>query len=144
MEESITFDSLRKRYEVEEQDIQTFSPLTFAYIGDSIFDVVIRTLVVSKGNTPVSKMHNACSKIVCAASQAEILEAISDELNEEESDMVRRGRNAKPKNTAKNATQADYRNATAFETLIGYLYMKGHTERLNDLIQIGLEKTGKI
>ena len=144
MEESISFGSLRKRYDIKEADINTFSPLTFAYIGDSVFDVIIRSIVVARGNTPVSKMHNACSRIVCAASQAEILDAITDELFEEEADMVRRGRNAKPKNSAKNATQEDYRNATAFETLIGYLYMKGQNDRLNDLVMSGLKKTGKI
>ena len=84
MEESITFAGLKDRFSIEDADLNTFSPLTFAYIGDSVFDVVIRSIVVAKGNTPVSKMHNACSKIVCAASQAELLDAIADELNEEE------------------------------------------------------------
>ena len=144
MEESLNFSDIRKRYHIPEADLNTFSPLTFAYIGDAVFDIVIRSIVVAQGNTAVNKMHKHSASIVCAASQAAILDSLTGDLDEEEADIVRRGRNAKPKNTAKNASLADYRNATAFETLIGYLYMSGKTKRMQDLIRWGLERTNKI
>jgi len=117
-----------------------YSPLTLAFIGDSVFDVVIKSVIVEKANCQVNKLQTKTSKIVKATSQALMVEALRDELTEEESNILRRGRNAKPYTKAKNASYGEYCKATGLEALIGYLYLKGETERLVTLIKIGLEK----
>ena len=144
MEEGLSFQNIKELFDIKDVDIRTFSPLALAYIGDSIFDIVIRSKVVAKGNVPVSKMHKACSNVVRASAQAEMLAKITELLDEEETEIVKRGRNAKSKTTAKNASMIDYRNATALEALFGYLYIKGDIQRMNELIKIGLEKTDRI
>ena len=144
MEEGLSFSQIKELYDISDVDVRTFSPLALAYIGDSVFDIIIRTKVVAKGNVPVSKMHKACSDVVRASSQAALLDAIADELNDDEAEVVRRGRNAKSKTTAKNASMIDYRNATALEALVGYLYITGQVDRMQQLVKIGLEKTGRI
>ncbi len=144
MEESLNFSNLKKNLQIEDKDIRTFSPLSLAYIGDTIFDLMIRSVVLANGNTPVSKMHKACSEIVCATSQAAMIDAIFDDLSVEEKEVVTRGRNAKSKTTAKNASVLDYRKATSLEALLGYLYMEDKVDRLYELITLGLKKTGRI
>lgn len=144
MEESLNFFNIKRNLQIEDKDIRTFSPLSLAYIGDTIFDLLIRSVVLANGNTPVSKMHKACSEIVCATSQAAIIDAIFDELTEEEKEVVTRGRNAKSKTTAKNASVLDYRKATSLEALLGYLYMEEKVDRLYELTTLGLKKTGRI
>ena len=144
MEESLSFQSIKELYDISDVDIRTFSPLALAYIGDSVFDIIIRTKVIAKGNVPVSKMHKACSDVVRASAQAQLLDAIAEDLTSEEEDVVRRGRNAKSKTTAKNASVIDYRNATALEALLGYLYMTGEIQRMQELVKIGLERTDRI
>lgn len=144
MEESLSFQSIKELYDISDVDIRTFSPLALAYIGDSVFDIIIRTKVIAKGNVPVSKMHKACSDVVRASAQAQLLDAIAENLTPEEEEVVRRGRNAKSKTTAKNASVIDYRNATALEALLGYLYMTGETQRMQELVKIGLERTDRI
>jgi ribonuclease-3 family protein len=105
---------------------------------------MIRSVVLANGNTPVSKMHKACSEIVCATSQAVMIDAIFDDLTVEEKEVVTRGRNAKSKTTAKNASVLDYRKATSLEALLGYLYMEDKVDRLYEIITLGLKKTGRI
>jgi ribonuclease-3 family protein len=144
MEESLNFSNIKRNLQIEDKDIRTFSPLSLAYIGDTIFDLLIRSIVLANGNTPVSKMHKACSEIVCATSQAAIIDAIFDDLTEEEKEVVARGRNAKSKTTAKNASVLDYRKATSLEALLGYLYMEEKVDRLYELTTLGLKKTGRI
>lgn len=144
MEEGLSFSQIKELYDIKDVDVRTFSPLALAYIGDSVFDIVVRTKVVAKGNVPVSKMHKACSDVVRASSQAALLEAIDELLSDEEKEVVRRGRNAKSKTTAKNASMIDYRNATALEALVGYLYITGQVKRMQELIKTGLERTDRI
>ena len=144
MEESLNFSNLKKNLQIEDKDIRTFSPLSLAYMGDTIFDLMIRSVVLANGNTPVSKMHKACSEIVCATSQAAMIDAIFDDLTVEEKEVVTRGRNAKSKTTAKNASVLDYRKATSLEALLGYLYMEDKVDRLYEIITLGLKKTGRI
>lgn len=127
-------------FEGKEVDIKTYSPLTFAYIGDDVFDLVIRTIVVNKGNTSPNKLHNMVIRYVSAKAQAKMLDAINSLLNDEEQDILRRGRNSKPHTKAKNASSADYMKATALETLIGYLYLRDDMERIFELIKIGINK----
>ena len=116
-----------------------YSPLTLAFIGDSVFDLVIKSVIVEKANCQVNKLQNKTSKIVRATTQALIVDALKDELSEEEANIYRRGRNAKPYTKAKNASYSEYCKATGLEALVGYLYLKGDTERLIALIKTGLE-----
>lgn len=116
-----------------------YSPLALAFIGDSVFDLVIKSVIVEKANCQVNKLQNKTSKIVRATTQALIVDALKDELTEEEANIYRRGRNAKPYTKAKNASYSEYCKATGLEALVGYLYLKGDTERLIALIKTGLE-----
>ncbi|MBR1635256.1 MAG: ribonuclease III [Lachnospiraceae bacterium] len=127
-------------FSVERADLRTYSPLALAYIGDGIFDLVIRTLVVCGGNASAKALHKHTSQIVKAASQAKLAEAVADELTEDEQDVFRRGRNAKSRTMAKNASMRDYRTATGYEALVGYLYLDGQMDRLLALVRMGLEK----
>ena len=116
-----------------------YSPLVLAFIGDSVFDLVIKSVIVEKANCQVNKLQNKTSKIVRATTQALIVDALKDELSEEEANIYRRGRNAKPYTKAKNASYSEYCKATGLEALVGYLYLKGETKRLVSLIKLGLE-----
>ena len=131
---------IKSQFDIKEVDIRTYSPLALAYIGDGVFDLVIRSVIVGKGNTKASKLHYQTSYIVKAETQAKLIEALESELTQEEVDVYRRGRNAKSPTTAKNASMADYRKATGFEALIGYLYLKDDFARVVELTKLGLEK----
>ena len=131
---------IKEQFDIADVDIKTYSPLALAYIGDGIFELVIRSIVVGKGNTKASQLHQHTSHIVKAASQAKMIEALEEDLTEEEADVYRRGRNAKSPTMAKNASMADYRKATGFEALMGYLYLKDDMERIVELTKLGLEK----
>lgn len=141
MEKSLN-RQIKEKFEVEPVDIRTYSPLTLAYIGDGIFDLVIRTLVVGKGNTSANQLHQRTSHIVKAHSQAMMAETLTEILTPQEQDVYRRGRNAKSHTMAKNATVADYRSATGFEALMGYLYLAGESERMMELIAYGMKQCG--
>lgn len=129
---------LRSAFQLEEVDIKTYSPLTLAYIGDSIYDVIIRTLLVEKGNAPVQKLHKRASSLVKASAQVAMFHAIKDELTEQEMGYYKRGRNAKSFTSAKNATITDYRTATGIEALVGYLYLTDQMPRIIELMKLGL------
>ena len=133
---------IRERFNIKKQDIRTYSPLTLAYIGDGVFDLIIRTVVVDKGNTSTNELHRHTSSIVKAHTQALMAEALMEELTEEEHDVYRRGRNAKSFTTAKNATVADYRKATGFEALMGYLYLEDRFDRAVYLSRRALDLLG--
>lgn len=144
MEEGINnfIDEIRTFFSGKEQDIRTYSPLTLAYIGDAIYDLVIRTVVVERANRPNGDLHHLTVKYVNAGTQARMIEALQDRLTQEEQSVYRRGKNSKPHTMAKNATPADYRKATGFEAVMGYLYLKGETERMLELICTGIEAAG--
>ena len=120
---------------------EQYSALGLAYIGDGVFDLIIRTIVLDMGNGKVKNFHRITSSIVKAESQAKITKAILDELTEEENAIYKHGRNAKTATSAKNASIVDYRIATGFEALIGYLYLNNRLERALELIKMGLERT---
>ncbi|MCI5501027.1 MAG: ribonuclease III [Lachnospiraceae bacterium] len=120
---------------------EQYSALGLAYIGDGVFDLIIRTIVLDMGNGKVKNFHRITSSIVKAESQAKITKAILDELTEEENAIYKHGRNAKSSTSAKNASIVDYRIATGFEALIGYLYLNNRLERALELIKMGLERT---
>ena len=130
-----------EKFNIEQKDIRTYSPLTLAYIGDSIFDLVIRSILVNNGNIPVNKLHRQASQIVKAQTQAAMILALMDELTEEEANWYRRGRNSKPHTKAKNASTMDYLEATGFEAVMGYLYLTGDMDRICELVTRGLELT---
>ncbi|MBR5637632.1 MAG: ribonuclease III [Pseudobutyrivibrio sp.] len=132
-------DYLNEKFNIESKDIRTYSPLTLAYIGDAIFDVVIRSILVNKGNTAVNKLHQRTSSIVKAPTQAKMAVALMDSFTEEEADWYRRGRNSKPHTKAKNATTMDYLEATGFEAVMGYLYLTGNMDRICELVNRGIE-----
>ena len=115
------------------------SPLVLAYIGDSIFDLVVKTKIVTAGNTQVNKMNRAASSIVKAESQSKMIGYLEDKLTEEEGSVYKRGRNAKSYTSAKNASISDYRRATGFEALMGYLYLYRKYERMCELIKDALD-----
>ena len=143
MEESLSLlEKIKRDFEVKEVDINTYSPLTLAFIGDSIYDLVIRTVVVEQGNRQTQSLHKKKSAIVKAQTQAQFIEVLVDELDETEADIYRRGRNAKSYTSAKNASIGDYRKATGFEALMGYLYLTGREDRMLSLIKKAFELTG--
>ena len=140
MEEHIDKDRYFKdTLGIEDVNPTNYSPLSLAYIGDSIFDVMVRTIEVSKVNKQVNKYHRDVSKIVCAPAQSQMAMAIQEALTEEEMDIFKRGRNAKSYTKAKNASTRDYRNATGFEALLGYLYLKEDYKRLTDIVKMALD-----
>lgn len=138
MEESLK--TLKDMFGLEDTDIRTYSPLTLAYIGDAIYELVIRTILVERGNTQVNKLHNRASRLVKASAQSSMIEKLKPHLTEEEAAVFKRGRNAKSYTMAKNASMSDYRRATGFEALMGYLYLTEQWERMLELIKTGLEE----
>ncbi len=121
-------------FSAEDFDVDTVSPLVLAYIGDAVYELIVRSFVLSKGNRPVNKLHKKSADLVKAHSQAELGKFLKDGFNSKELSVYKRGRNAKSHTVAKNATVSDYRYATAFEALIGYLYLSGQNERIFELI----------
>lgn len=126
-----------------EEEVNFLNPLVWAYIGDSVYELFIRTNLVNNSNEKVHKLHVNAVKFVKAAGQAKILKAIEKELTEEEQNIVRRTRNTQNHHIAKNATPAEYSYATAFEGLIGYLYLNKRDERLKYILSRALEEGNK-
>ena len=142
MEKSVEwqFDSyMQELFQMKEVDIKEYSPLTLAYIGDSIYDLIIKSLVINEGNKQVQKLHRETSSMVQASAQSKIMRTIQEHLTEEEHAVFKRGRNAKSVSPAKNQSITDYRRATGFEALMGYLYLKKEWKRMLDLVKIGLD-----
>lgn len=135
---------IRQTFPGKWQDARAYSPLTLAFIGDAVYDMIIRTVVVGRANRPANDLHHIAVRYVSAGAQARIVTALSDRLTEEESDVYRRGRNAKPKTKAKNATMEEYLKATGFEAVLGYLYMTGRMDRVLELVREGLAAVGQI
>lgn len=146
MEESITEQEFLAYYKhamkLEPVDAQSYSPLVLAYIGDAVYEVMIRAKVINRGSMQVSKMHRHSAQLVKASAQAQLFKAIESELTEEEHAVYKRGRNAKSVTMAKNATMIDYRMATGLEALVGWLFLKERFVRLTDLVSMGLARLG--
>ena len=123
------------------KDPRELNPLQMAYVGDTVHDLFVRSRLMQRPSS-VGRMHKQAVRMVSAAAQARMLEAIAPELTQEEADIARRGRNAQAKHAApKNADPADYAHATGLEALWGYLYIKGETARLCELVGMALERT---
>ena len=143
MDESINLlAKIKQEFECKDVDLRTYSPLTLAFLGDCVYDIIIRTVVVERGNRAPQGLHKKKSYLVNAKTQKELIESIQDLLTEEEENIYRRGRNAKSYTTAKNASVGDYRKATGFEALLGYLYLDDKMDRVMYLIKEGLKRIG--
>lgn len=143
MEESLTLLNLIKRdFGLGEVDLKTLSPLTLAFVGDCIYDLILRTVIVERHNASPNQLHREKSRLAKAPAQAEMAEVLQEHLTQEELAVYRRGRNAKSHTTAKNASVLDYRKATGLEALYGWLYLSGQEERLLQLIRLSLDELG--
>ena len=118
----------------EEIDVNLLSPLTWAYVGDGVYELFIRCHLVNNSKLKPHKLHVESINFVKAKAQADILKSILNDLTEEEQDIVRRGRNAENHHLPKNADPEDYMYATAFEGLIGYLFLSRRDERLKEIL----------
>jgi len=126
------------------KDTRELNPLQMAYVGDTVHDLYVRSLLLARGMT-VGRMHRQAVRMVSAHAQAKMLEAIEPELTDGEADVARRGRNAQAKHAApKNADPADYSHATGLEALWGYLYLSGQTQRLDELMKAALSRTEEL
>ena len=147
MEKSVgfEFDSyMHELFQMEEVDAGTYSPLVLAYIGDCIYDLIIKSIVVNKGNKQVNKLHKETSSLVQASTQSLMMRTMQEHLTEEERTVYKRGRNAKSISPAKNQSITDYRRATGFEAMLGYLYLKKEWKRRLDLVKIGLDSIKEV
>ncbi|MCI8364902.1 MAG: ribonuclease III [Eubacterium sp.] len=131
-------DDIHDFFQISQKEINSYSPLTLAYLGDAVFEIIIRTIIVEKKSGAVKSLHRQSSDLVNAKAQSELMSRIMSALTEQEISIFKRGRNAKSHSVAKNADIHDYRTATGFEALIGYLYLNGEMERLLELIRLGL------
>ena len=120
-------------------DIRTVNPLTLAYIGDGIYELVVRSVMVARTNTRAGLLHRQTSQYVKAEAQSKMMDVLLPVLTEEEESVYRRGRNAKSPTMAKNASVSDYRRATGFEALMGYLYLNDRMERIVELTKLALD-----
>lgn len=140
MEESLSLlKKLKQEFDCEDVDLRNYSPLTLAFLGDCVFDLIIRTVIVERGNRAPESLHKKKSAVVKAQTQAKIAEALLEGLSDEELTVYKRGRNAKSYSVAKNASVSDYRKATGFEALLGYLYLQDKEDRIIELVKAALK-----
>ena len=123
----------------EKIDVDTMSPLTWAYVGDSVYELFIRNYLINTTKLKPHRLHIESIKYVKAKAQAEILERLMEHLTEEEKEIVKRGRNAENHHLPKNATVQEYMYSTAFEALIGYLYLTKQDDRLKEILNLCIE-----
>ena len=119
-------------------DPNTIKPLALAYLGDTIFDVYVRSLLVASGQQDAHKLHEKATKLVNAASQARLMRMLLDKLTEEEMTVYKHGRNQHPYSLPKNQSPVDYKTATGLEALLGYLYLNNREDRVIELLNYGL------
>ena len=132
-------DYLLKPFNIERKEAKEFSPLVLAYIGDAVYELIVRSILVSMGNRPVNKLNKDATSLVKAGAQSEIVKLISDKLSEDEYTVFKRGRNSSPHTMAKNASMTDYKYATGFEALIGFLYLDNRCDRALELVKLGID-----
>lgn len=137
MEEILEY--LLKPFNIERKEAKEFSPLVLAYIGDAVYELIVRSILVSMGNRLVNKLNKDATSLVKAGAQSEIVKLISDNLSEEEYTVFKRGRNSSPHTMAKNASMTDYKYATGFEALIGFLYLDNRCDRVLELVKLGID-----
>ena len=130
-------EEIHASFPVKEVDLRQYAPLKLAYLGDAVFEILMRTLVIERVGGPVKNLHKETSRFVNAGAQSMLVHLTEDEMA-----AYRHGRNAKTSSVAKHADIHDYRNATGLEALFGYLYLKGESGRAVKLLQIAMDKTG--
>lgn len=135
-------ESIREWFELKEVDVRAYSPLSLAYIGDTVFDMIVRTIAVGHCNMAAHKYHKKVTSYVSAVAQSQMVEILTSHLTEEELDVYKRGRNSKPYSKAKNASSIEYQRATGLEALVGYLYFGGQMERLLYLMKLAIDGLG--
>lgn len=125
---------------ISDHEAAGYSPLSLAFLGDSVYDTLTREYLLKQANMPVSRLHSMKIKLVCAEFQSAAYEAVQEQLGERELSILKRGRNATGHTVPKHANAAEYRRATALECLFGYLYLTGRNERIRELFSLILEK----
>ena len=133
MEESLNLNNLSCK------EAGQYSPLSLAYLGDSVLDLMVKSHFVLSVNKQTYKYHKDVTNIVKAVNQAKFVDSIMDDLSEEEVEVYKRGRNATTHTKARNATMSEYRRATGLEALFGYLYLKGDMARIRELVDKMIE-----
>ena len=126
-------------FDLKEKEPSQVSPLTLAYLGDAVYELMIRTLLVEESSAKAGALHQQAVRLVKAEKQSELVGILEEHFTEEEERVYKRGRNAKSPTSAKNADIVDYRRATGLEAVFGYLYLKQDMERLCQLLKLGLD-----
>lgn len=133
-------EEIHKCFPHDEKDIRSYSALKLAYLGDAVFEIIIRTLIIERTGGPVKNLHKKTSALVNAKAQAELVSAMQEHLTKDELSVFRHGRNAKTSSVAKHADIHDYRLATGLEALFGYLYMTGRSARAVELLKLAVNR----
>lgn len=131
----ISYINMEREY-LSEREANAYSPLSLAFLGDSVYDTLVRDYLLRKANMPVAKLHSAKIRLVCAEFQSDAYDVLSENLTEHELSVLKRGRNATGNTVPKHADAAQYRRATAIECLFGYLYITGQNERISQLFEV--------
>lgn len=129
---------------LSERDVNMYSPLSLAFLGDSVYDTLVREMLLRNANMPASKLHSAKIRLVCAEFQSAAYDILADKLTEKELAILKRGRNATGNTVPKHADTAEYRRATAVECLFGYLYLLGNYERITSLFGAIIDESKEI
>ena len=133
-EKETLLSNLFSSQKLSKTEAKQFSPLTLAFLGDAVYSLLVREMLLKTANRPTNALHKESIKLVNANCQAEMIKKVLPLLTEEENAIFKRGRNAHTSHTPKNQRGCDYHYATGFEALVGYLYLKDETERLNELL----------
>lgn len=134
------YEAFEQSFGLEPVDVKTYSPLALAYLGDTVYDMIFKTIVVSRHNMAAHKYHKKVCQYVSAVAQSQMVEVLLDLFTEEELLVYKRGRNSKPYNKAKNASPIEYQRATGLESLMGYLYLSRRIDRIIELLREGLQR----
>ncbi len=132
------FTDMDRKY-LTEREVNQYSPLTLAFLGDSVYDTLVRDFLLRKANMPVAKLHSAKIKLVCAEFQSAAYDITAEKLSEKELAVLKRGRNATGNTVPKHADATQYRRATALESLFGYLFLLGRNDRIYELFGFMME-----
>lgn len=131
--------SLNDMFDIKKEEVELLSPLVLAFVGDTVYDLFIRTMLVTSSTNGVNMLHKTATGYVCCSAQSDSIKGIEDMLTEKELSVFKRGRNAKA-HPPRNADVVKYHNATGLETLVGYLYLSGQSQRLYEIMREILKK----
>ena len=137
------FHEISEEFALPEQDLRTFTPLTLAFVGDNVYDLIVRTVILCEGNRKLNHIHKEKSDLAKAQTQAKMAELLQDFMTEEERNIYRSGKGAKTATHAKSAGYAEYHKATGLEAVMGYLYLTGNEKRAVELLHEGMMRLAK-